>query len=136
MPKTPSRARIDSLITYIEAPMPLDAACEYAMVDPAWVQLAFAAALNEDGTEDAELGLRIKQAQARAAGEQIGSMLAKSRKDWKANAALLQAIDPRFAAKSGLKELGEGLGSALKAVIELPARENPPLIDLPPKNEE
>lgn len=134
--KTPSKTRIEALITYLEQPMPLDLACEYAMVDPAWVYSAFEAAMNEDGTELAAHGERIKAAQATAAGEQIGAMLSKSRKDWKANAALLQLLDARFQPKSGLKELGEGLGSALKAVIELPARENPHLIDLPPKNEE
>lgn len=136
MTKTPSKARIDSLVTYLEAPMSLEMACEYAMVPLAWVHTAFEAAANEDGSELAALGERIKAAQALAAGEQIGAMLSKSRKDWKANAALLQMLDPRFSPKSGLKELGEGIGSALAAVIELPARENPPLIDLPRKDDE
>jgi hypothetical protein len=122
--KTPSKTRIDALITYLEQPMPLELACELAFVDTEWVLAAFEAAREDDGSELAELGVKIRNAQAQAVSEQISSMQSKARKDWKANAHLAGLLSSKLQPKTGAKELAEAVGAVAVAVLELPAKVN------------
>ena len=134
----PSKSRLDALSTYIEQPMPLGLACEMALVDESWVQSALAAAMSDDDTPLAACGVRIRQAQAQAVSEQIASLQSKARKDWKANAHLLNAIAPSMAPKTGIKELGDGLKAVAAAVLELPAKvdHTTGLLSLPERTED
>lgn len=132
----PSKTRIDALVTYLEAPMPLALACEMALVDPAWVAEAIAAAFAGEDSQLAKDGLRIRQAEAQAMSEQLSALQSKARKDWKANAHLAGLLSAKLQPKTGAKELAEAVGAVAVAVLELPAKVNSHgLLALPDKTE-
>lgn len=132
--KSPSKTRIDALITYLESPMPLALACDMALVDPAWVAGAIAAAFEDEDSQLAKDGARIRAAQAQAVSEQLSSLQSKARKDWKANAHLAALLTPQLQPKTGAKELAEAVVGAAQAVLELPAKINAQgLLALPDK---
>lgn len=130
------KARFQALITHLESYIPLALACEYAMLDESLVQAALAAARADEPGELAEMGGLVVAAQARATSDQIAQVLTKGRKDWKSSAFLLSSLAPQFQAKTGLKELGEGIKAAAETVaLCLPRKNEDGLltIDVPKK---